>query len=265
MKGREPARKRLKKMDKSQEGDILIPLKESSFKFRCHKDIPCFTECCARLNLLLTPYDVLRLKNRLGISSEEFLDTYTDMKVDERSPLPMVRLKMNTDEKRTCPFVTPEGCTLYEDRPGACRMYPVGRAALNPGGGQDTREKFFIVREDHCLGFQEEKNWTLEEWLANEGLEEYNAVNDHWMEIITSGRSLGRGEEVRKKIQMFYMASYNLDKFREFIFKSRFLDLFEVEEGLQEKLRSDDMELLRFALRWLKFSLFGEKTITLKK
>ena len=42
------------------------------FTFACHPEVPCFNQCCRRLNLVLTPYDVLRLKNHLGMSSEEF-------------------------------------------------------------------------------------------------------------------------------------------------------------------------------------------------
>jgi hypothetical protein len=63
---------------------------------------------------------------------------------------------------------------------------------------------------------------------------------------------------------MFSMASYNLDRFREFIFKSRFFERFEIESGLKSRLASDDVELMKFAFDWLKFSLFGEKTIQIK-
>jgi hypothetical protein len=60
------------------------------------------------------------------------------------------------------------------------------------------------------------------------------------------------------------MASYNLDRFREFIFKSRFFELFDVDPDTQEGLASDDVALMQFAFRWLKFSLFGDKTMQLK-
>ena len=36
-------------------------------------DIACFTRCCRNIDILLTPYDVIRMKNRLGITSTEFL------------------------------------------------------------------------------------------------------------------------------------------------------------------------------------------------
>ena len=52
--------------------------------------------------------------------------------------------------------------------------------------------------------------------------------NDLWMEIITHRGSLGAGEVIPKKMQMFTMASYNLDQFRGFVLGSRFLTLFEL-------------------------------------
>ncbi len=243
--------------------EVFKPLAGEAFRFRCHKDISCFTDCCAKLQLILTPYDILRIKNRLGISSEKFLDRFTDTDMKSHRRFPMVRLKMRQDKKKTCPFVTKDGCSIYEDRPGACRLYPVGRAARIVYGGceTNTEDTFFLVDESHCFGFQEEKQWTLEEWLNHEGLKEYNSMNDNWLEIVGSKRDLGPEEAIQKKMQMFFMASYNLDRFRVFIFESRFFSLFQIDSDLKEMLRNDDVILMSFAFDWLKFSLFGEKTI----
>jgi len=242
----------------------FTPLTANTFKFRCYKGIQCFTDCCANLNLILTPYDIVRIKNRLGMSSDIFLNKHTDTTMDSHPQFPMVKLKMSQDNKRRCPFVTADGCTIYEDRPGACRLYPLGRAATKPDAQRNSREKFFIVNEEHCLGFKEDREWTVKEWLTNEGVDEYNRMNDQWLEIITSQKTLGPEKDLQRKIQMFFMASYNLDKFREFIFKSRFFERFEVESGLKNRLASDDVELMKFSFDWLKFSLFGEKTIQIK-
>ena len=38
------------------------------FRFRCHPGIGCFNRCCRNLNLFLYPYDVVRIKQSLGIS-----------------------------------------------------------------------------------------------------------------------------------------------------------------------------------------------------
>jgi len=176
----------------------------------------------------------------------------------------MITLKMNRDQNRKCPFVNLNGCTIYEDRPGACRIYPLGRAASKVDRDKDTKEKYFFVHEDHCLGFQEDREWTVEDWLDNEGVNEYNAMNDQWLEIITSSKDLDPGKDLHRKIQVFFMASYNLDRFRNFIYKSRFFDLFEVDPELNDRLAVDDVALMQFSFDWLKFSLFGEKTIRIK-
>lgn len=241
---------------------LFRPVVRSTFRFRCHKDMACFTRCCADLDLVLTPYDIVRLKNRLQFSSDEFLDRYTVTKFNRHYRFPLINLKM--DQDRRCPFVAPQGCTIYEDRPGACRIYPLGRAALKVDRGKETREKFFIVDEEHCLGFGEDREWTLEEWMASEGVDEYNVMNDQWLEILTSQRSLGKKGDIPRKIQMFYMASYNLDKFRRLIFETRFFDLFQVKVEQVEAIAVDDVRLMQFAFEWLKFSLFGEQTIQIK-
>ncbi|RPH90584.1 MAG: YkgJ family cysteine cluster protein [Desulfobacteraceae bacterium] len=240
-------------------------LEKEAFTFACHPGVPCFTECCRDLRLMLTPYDILRLKNRLGISSGAFLDEYTDLKLGETNGFPAVFLKMETNERRTCPFVTSQGCRVYEDRPGACRIYPVGRGASKNESQGPAREIFFVVREPHCQGFQEPTDWTVEGWSRDQGLERYNYFNDLWMEIITHRGSLGGGEVIPKKMQMFAMASFNLDQFRDFVLGSRFLTLFELPEETGERIKTDDEELLGLACQWLKFALFGEKTMPIRK
>jgi Fe-S-cluster containining protein len=248
-------------MKRPKKNDVFRPIEGNTFLFSCHRDIPCFTKCCAKLHLILTPYDVLRMKNRLGLSSDEFLEKYTDPVVEDHSRFPTVKLKMKEDEQQACPFVTTKGCIIYEDRPGACRIYPLGRAASKPDGAKHAREKFFIVDEDHCLGTQEQRRWTVVEWLENEGLDEYNAMNDQWLEIITSSKGLGSGSDIPRKIQMFFMASYNLDKFRKFVFETKFLEVFQLASDLKEKISRDDVALMKLAFDWLKFSLFGDKAL----
>lgn len=46
---------------------------DDKFQFRCRKGIAYFSKCCENIDILLTPYDIVRLKNRLGISSQDNL------------------------------------------------------------------------------------------------------------------------------------------------------------------------------------------------
>ena len=50
---------------------------DDTFQFACHAGLGCFTQCCSDVNIALTPYDALRLRRRLGISSEEFIERFT--------------------------------------------------------------------------------------------------------------------------------------------------------------------------------------------
>ena len=238
----------------------MQPAAQDTFHFACHRDVPCFTKCCNDLKLVLTPYDILRLKNHLQLSSKTFLSQYTAAYVDRASGLPQIRLKMENNAARKCPFLTPEGCFVYPDRPGACRLYPLGRAASKAQAGHHLWQYYFKVKESHCMGWHSEKEWTIQEWLADQGLNEYNAMNDSYMEIST-GRPLRILKTLSSRhLQMYYMACYDLDAFRSFVFESSFRKRFDIAENVLQRIQTDDIGLMFFALRWLKFSLFGEKT-----
>jgi hypothetical protein len=64
--------------------------------------------------------------------------------------------------------------------------------------------------------------------------------------------------------EMFFMVSYNLDKFREFVFKSSFLDRYEVDQTTLKQIKDDEIALLKFGLIWLKWLLFKEGDFKLK-
>jgi len=185
---------------------LMQPLQDQRFRFVCDKSLPCFTRCCADLNLVLTPYDVLQLRTRLNLSSEAFLKTRTTVDVDQNYAIPLVKLRMNDDEMRHCPFVSPEGCVVYEHRPSACRLYPLGRAASQIHQGHKTAEYYFIVKESHCLGLNKEREWTVQEWIADQGLEKYNAINDIFIDMTASHRVKMIKKLSEQKLQMYYMA-----------------------------------------------------------
>lgn len=242
----------------------LRPIGAKGFKFSCHPGVSCFTECCRNLNLLLTPYDVLRLKNRLGLSSGDFLDRFAECGFDEDRNLPLMYLQMNEDELGTCPFVTARGCSVYEDRPSACRIYPVARAARINGVDGSVIENYFLLTEDHCRGFMEDRSWKTDEWLADQGLGQYYKSNDLWMEIVTHPGlrkvNLSPGQQ-----DLFFLGSYDSDRFRDMVFGTHFLRAFEISDDELEKLRNDGSALLELAFRWIRFSLVGAPSMKLRK
>ena len=233
------------------------------FKFSCCKGLSCFTQCCADVNIFLTPYDILRMKNRLKISSEEFLAQYTLVPFGEEQQLPVVVLKMTSSEDKRCPFVTDEGCTIYEDRPWSCRMYPLGLASPKEGACGGEQKFYFLMEESHCHGFGEDKEWTVKGWLDDQGIAIYDEMGD-FFKGITLHDHFKRVRLDPERREMFYMGCYDLDKFRRFVFESKFLQYFDVDAELEDRIRTDDIELMKFAFQWLRFALAGEPTMKVR-
>ena len=240
-----------KKPDQADKMDF-----QSRFRFKCHPGVSCFTTCCADVTIFLTPYDVLRLKNRLGIKSDEFMEKYTHLLNKGNQIIPLVVLKMTEDEHKRCPFVTDQGCTVYTDRPWACRMFPLD---------VDEQEKFSVIAaEEKCKGLLEEDTMRVIEWLEDQGVMDYQRVNNYYSEITTNPK-LQEMDVTNEQIrQMFYLASYDLDKFRDYVLGTRFRTMFDFDEDFWEQIRVDDSDLLKLGLDWIKFGLFGQMTLKLK-
>jgi Fe-S-cluster containining protein len=239
--------------------------REDNFKFACHSGVSCFNECCGDVNIFLTPYDVLRLKNALGISSQEFLDKYAILPTDENQQLPVVVLRMQDNEKKSCYFVSEKGCGVYDNRPWACRMYPLGLASPGEGSRELNKEFFFMLQEGICKGWEEDKEQSVAQWLKDQGIEKYNEMGELYKDIYTNPYLEKSKGLTPQKIDMFFLACYNLDRFREFVFNSSFLKKFEVDQSTLEKIKNDDEKLLKFGLKWLRFALFGEKTMQINE
>jgi Fe-S-cluster containining protein len=238
---------------------------DDRFQFSCRPGISCFNKCCGDVNIFLSPYDVLRIKTRLGVKSADFLEKYALMPVQKDMRTPVVVLRMSDDEAKTCSFLTDEGCGIYTDRPWPCRMYPLGMAAQKdtPDGWRGERF-YFLMEEEGCMGFGEPREWSVREWLEDQGIEEYDRWGEAFKELTLHEFFEDGGTLTPEKMNMLFTACYDLDKFREFVFESTLLERFDVDEDFVREMRRDDEELLRFAFLWLRFSLFGEDTIRLK-
>lgn len=228
---------------------------DESFQFSCHPQVECFNECCRQLDLALTPYDVLRLKNGLRIASKEFLDRFVIFEQEEDAVFPQAYLSMVDDGRGSCPFVQPAGCRVYKDRPGACRAYPLGRAAyLGPDGRQ--HDFHVLLTEPHCQGFAQPQQQTIKEWTQNQGLDSYNIFNDEVMSILQHEQIRNGMHPDRTKIDNFILAFYNLDQFRILIEKQQIeIPAAITAEECHAAIRDDD-SLLRFSIRWLRHNLF---------
>jgi len=237
----------------------------SAFKFDCHPGVPCFNACCRNIDITLLPYDIARLKRRAGLTSSEWVARYT-------VPFPMDAhempgLKMATKPGTTeCAFLRADGCSVYADRPSACRYYALGSMGVKPAGGAAVEEVYFVVKEAHCKGHDEPRETTVADYRREQGLEQYDAMNRPWRDIVLKKRSSGPtvGKPSARSLQLFDMCSYDLDNFRAFIASADFAEVFDLPADELAELLADEDKLLLFAARFLKQVLFGEFTIAQK-
>jgi hypothetical protein len=138
-------------------------------------------------------------------------------------------------------------------------------ASLSHKEDADGDEFYFFVHEPHCLGFNEDKLWTVREWRKDQGVDIHDQINAEWTDLVVRKRSFPPNMQLTEQTkQMFFMVSYNLDKFRDFVFGSSFLQRYEVDAATLEEIKNDEIALLKFGLKWLKWLLFKEGDFKMK-
>ena len=251
-----------KNISKEKQGlTVLTP--ENDFRFECRQNLDCFTRCCRNITIVLTPYDILRMKNALNISSEDFLANYT-MSMIGSAGFPVVLLKMKDDDENNCPFVTKQGCLIYPDRPWSCRIYP-----LQPESSKITenagKQYYSVMDIPFCLGFKSGRSFTLAKWIEEQGVLVYQEMEAPF-KTITTNEFLSQNTITNKNIlEMFYMACYDLDRFKRFVLESTFLERFQVEPEIVGNIIEDDVALYFFAMRWLEYGLLGQHVLKVKQ
>ena len=236
--------------------------KSDSFKFRCYPGIACFNRCCRNINLFLYPYDVIRLKNQLNMTSDQFLDKYVDIVLRPSNFFPEVLLSMSDNPEKTCPFLDASGCTVYTNRPDTCRTFPVEQGIFYDAEHDKTAPVYFFKPPDFCLGQHEETEWTTQTWSKDQDAVIYNKMTARWSELkrLFQQDPWGSQGPEGPRAKMAFMATYNIDQFRDFLFKSTFLKRYKVTSKILKQIRSDDVELMKFGFEWVKLYVWGIKT-----
>lgn len=223
--------------------------------FRCHPKVPCFNRCCGDLNLALSPYDVMRLRVALDIGSTEFMRRYASVSPLPGNGFPSVMLEMLDDENQSCPFVTPKGCGVYSNRPGACRVYPLGRGASMDDKG-NLSEEYILVKESHCMGFWEDAEpMTVSAYLASQGMDTYIEFDNRYIQLMHHWNQRGRALD-KSLFDRVFAAAYRPDELASFV---------DEPSLMSHIVRENDAPLtfetrrLAFGFDWIENILFGNR------
>ncbi len=210
---------------------------DDEFVFACHPGVPCFNKCCYDVHLVLSPYDFLRLRQALGLSPEEFVKRYAEVYIGEVTQLPVVAIRMNPHDF-ACPFLRPEGCSLYPDRPSSCRTYPLARYFREDPETGERLEIYRIIRETQCKGHYEKRPIKVRDYIREQGLEPYHFYNDLFGKVVTKRQQHADTPLTGDQLDLIYLACYDLPRFREKLLQGEIIcpELSNPETASEEEL-----------------------------
>ncbi len=240
------------------EGDKVI-------QFQCRKGIECWNACCSNIDITLTPYDVLRLKNRLNMSSGEFLLQYTLPYELEPGGIAGLKLKPVAGGS-ACQFMRPEGCSVYEDRPTSCRYYPIALLSMRKQHATTDTAAYAVVQEAHCKGHNEPRSITVDAYRKEQGVEIYDELGRGWRQLVLKKKSAGPtiGKPSDRSLQLFFMACYDLDRFRQFVEHPSFREVYDLDDAEMLQILGSEAELMQFGFRLIRQVMFSEPSIPMK-
>jgi Fe-S-cluster containining protein len=200
------------------------------------------------------------------MTSTEFLRQFTVPFEFAKDSVAGVKLKP-VEDGTACQFLTDGGCSVYEDRPTACRYYPVGLLSTRRQDENFDRAAYALVQEEHCHGHFEDRKLTIDEYRAEQGLEEYDEKGRLWrqqiLKVKSAGPYIGRMSMTSRKF--FFMASYDMDRFREFIRSEGVSTTYDIDRATLERLLADDVALMEFGDRMIRQIMYAENTIPMKQ
>jgi Fe-S-cluster containining protein len=228
------------------------------FQFDCHPRVPCFNQCCRDLNQALTPYDVLRLKISLKLTSDQLLARYIAVHMGPATGLPVAAMRFDENADRACPFVSAEGCRVYDHRPASCRLYPLARVMHRSRSDGALTEHYALLKEPHCCGFGETQSVTVAQWIKNQGLEGYLSMNDALLDLISMKNQSLPGPLPPELAQMTRMVFYDVDGLKK---RAKAGVLKDVDGPSLFPLpdMEDDHQWLHWGLDWIRQQLFGTR------
>ncbi|WP_448871093.1 YkgJ family cysteine cluster protein [Desulfobulbus propionicus] len=236
------------------------------FQFQCHPGVPCFLTCCRNVNLLLYPYDILLLKQALHLTSAEVLEKFTSLCEGSHPYFPGLRLKLQDDQLKSCPFLTAQGCSVYAHRPTACRTYPLERGVESLGPGQPLKAHYFLTHHPYCKGHNEPHTYTVKQWERDQQLHQCNLINDMWAELdafFATNPWAGEGKAGPYQ-RLAFMTCFDIDRFRSYVNEHHILKGFRLSKDERRRVERDDEALLQFGFQWLEYILGGRKRMVKK-
>lgn len=144
-------------------------------KVGCNDCLGC-SKCCTGMgsSIVLTPYDIWNIKKVTGLSFEGMLAKYIELGVEQGIILPHIKMNEETDR---CNFLDENGrCSIHSNRPGVCRLFPLGRFYEN---GDFT----YFLQNKECP-YPNKTKVKVEKWIDIADIPKNNRFINSWHDFI---------------------------------------------------------------------------------
>jgi len=132
----------------------------------------CASNCCkASAPIVLNPYEIALISRESNMSYEDLLDI---VDTDRAAGFPLILLPRDP----VCHFWTEKGCRIYNARPLACRLFPIGRVY------DGIRSRFVLPGRNICTGLAPEPARTVGDYLKTQDVALQIRMADRWIEFV---------------------------------------------------------------------------------
>jgi Fe-S-cluster containining protein len=133
----------------------------------------CDSNCCTKsAPIILNPYEISLICREIGMSYEDLLDI---VDTERAKGFPLVMLPRDP----SCYFWTGRGCRIYNARPLACRLYPLGRVF------EQGRSHIVLPELNVCAGLSSSSGTTVSDYLDDQDTAVLITMADRWIEFVT--------------------------------------------------------------------------------
>lgn len=157
--------------------------------------------CCENMgdSIRLDPYDLYQLKIATGMEFEALIGQYIELSMQDG--LIRVNLKM-LEHTNSCAFLKDHRCSIHKNRPGLCRLFPLGR-------NYEDGKMNYLLLQDTCGRTMTKVK--VSNWIGLPEIEKYhNFVIDwhYFQKDCQSVLATMADKESAKKINLFLLFQF---------------------------------------------------------
>ncbi len=170
------------------------------------------SDCCRGMgqSIVLDPYDIYQLQKVTKQNFAQLMQEFIELHVLDGLILTSIKMQEDTG---ACGFLDENGrCSIHADRPGLCRLFPLGR-------NYDEKGLRYFLLEDACR-IQNRTKIKIKKWLEVNALPQYEKFLIEWHDfrkqmqekmIDSQSDAYVRNVNV-KMLEIFYQKPYDTDE-----------------------------------------------------